>query len=605
MPFPAPQAGILSCHLPAARATHSCRRRGLQGDPILEPRGGTVQILLGGEWRDGFLDEHRSPDQVRVQVCALRNLERVEGLYFVRGSSARMVWNYVREIGPRDVARKVLSRRSERGRNDKRFSCGLGRVVEAPVQGDLAAGDRVVFLAPVGPPCAERLVLPAALVQRSEDAGFPTPPEDELWYVESMPELEEEERFLRPLRGWSPWAGRPLPMVVAEMALKGAAELLRDTDWSTRRTLPLSHETGIREASREVRAPASDGRARAVLFGYGNYAKTTVLPNVGAALRVDRIHEIDPTQIPSGDGRAWDTAGWASPADAGADAFLIAGYHHTHAALACQALRAGAAAVVEKPLATTSGDLSRLLATLEETGGRLFGCFQRRYHPFNEMAREDLGVERGEPISYHAIVYEVPLPEHHWYRWPNSRTRLISNGCHWLDHFLYLNDWAEVASYDLFEAPDGTTTCAVSLVNGAFMSMVLTDVGSERIGMQDYVELRAKGTTVKITNASRYEAESGTRTLRRKRINKLQAYRAMYATIGRRILAGEAGDSVESVRTSGRLVLDLEKALCDRREATELSEHLLPGIDIQVSRREPAHARLASPARGREWIAAA
>src|SRR5262249_57472786 len=67
--------------------------------------------------------------------------------------------------------------------------------------------------------------------------------------------------------------------------------------------------------------------------------------------------------------------------------------------------------------------------------GKVFCCFHKRYSAFNALARKDLQMQLGEPISYHCIVYEVPLPPMHWYRWPSSRSRLITNGCHWIDHF--------------------------------------------------------------------------------------------------------------------------------------------------------------------------
>ena len=83
----------------------------------------------------------------------------------------------------------------------------------------------------------------------------------------------------------------------------------------------------------------------------------------------------------------------------------------------------------------------------------------------------DLGVAPGEPVSYHCIVYEVPLPELHWYRWPSSRSRLISNGCHWTDHFLLLNGFAEPVAYDVVESSDGMVNVTVELANGAVFTM--------------------------------------------------------------------------------------------------------------------------------------
>jgi predicted dehydrogenase len=245
------------------------------------------------------------------------------------------------------------------------------------------------------------------------------------------------------------------------------------------------------------------------------------------------------------------------------DALLIAGYHHTHAPLAVEALRRGAYAVVEKPLATDPHQLEALSAAVRDDP-RLFACFHKRYLPFNAWVRTDLKIEEGHPISYHCIVFEVPLPELHWYRWPNSRSRLVSNGCHWIDHFLFLNQYAEPVAQELHAAGDGTVNCSIELANGAFFTMVLTDQGSERIGVQDHIQLRANGGTITMTNGSDYVAESSHGIIRRARINKMTSYQIMYRTIGKQVASGAWGDSLRSVEVSTALMLNLEKLLNDR-----------------------------------------
>jgi len=248
------------------------------------------------------------------------------------------------------------------------------------------------------------------------------------------------------------------------------------------------------------------------LFGLGNYAKTVVLPNIKKSLRIECIHEIDPTQI----GRipqATDIAYDSSPSlrdDERYDAVFVAGFHHTHAEIAIKAISMGAAAVVEKPVATTEEQLRLLLDALMVHRGRFFACLQRRYSAFNAWARTDLGVISGEPISYHAIVFEVPLPPAHWYKWPSSRSRLVSNGCHWLDHFLYLNEFSGVERQHVFSASDAVNV-SVELTNGALFTLVLTDRGANRLGVQDYIELRTRDGTASITNSSSYRAERGRR----------------------------------------------------------------------------------------------
>ena len=297
----------------------------------------------------------------------------------------------------------------------------------------------------------------------------------------------------------------------------------------------------------------------------------------GRNLQVDRIHELDPTQIPlkRRGGMDWDTSPSLSP-DERPDAVLVAGYHHSHATLACQALRRGAAVVLEKPIATSRPQLHELLATLRETRGSLFSGYQRRYLPFNDWVRHDLGMQPTDPISYHAVVYEVPLPELHWYRWPNSRSRLLSNGCHWIDHFLHLNGYPAVSDLDVRVAPDGTLNCSVSAENGAFFTMVLTDRGSRRLGVRDYVELRAGGTTARITDACRYEAENQHRIVRRAKIGRLAPYRTMYDTIGELIASGAPGDSALSLQRSAGLVLDLEDRLAQLTGSAEWDDAFRP-----------------------------
>lgn len=530
-----------------------------------------MRVFSGGEWRDGFLDEHRPHGSYRIQPLIWVNLEELKDLYFVRPRSIRLVWNYLREIGVREVLRKIISRSNERHRNQKFVSCGVGRIIDADAGADFGVGDLVAFIAPLHPPCMERVVLSSVLVAVWNASRAPDLTDGVLRY-HATSEAPRNNPWWGQVRGWSPFSGRlaehVVPGDIAERVIDTFADLPTDNTHS----LSLGTAAPVRERSVPVALTPATDRPRGVLLGYGNFAKTVVLPNIHPYIDVTCVHEVDPLQIPHADDPvAWDT----SPvlrSDESYDAVLIAGYHHTHAPLAVEALRRGCYAVVEKPLVTDAEQLEELLSEVQKVT-KLFGCFQRRYLPFNDLARADMELRPGEPVSYHAIVYEVPLPELHWYRWPNSQSRLVSNGCHWIDHFLFLNDYADVSSYDLVVARDGTVNCSAELENGAFFTMVLTDQGSERIGVQDHVELRARDVTVKMVNASEYVAESADRILRRKRINKMMTYRTMYRKIGQRVAAGLPGDSPKSLEVGSRLMLAFERRLHEllRPAASELA----------------------------------
>ncbi|MBK9305872.1 MAG: Gfo/Idh/MocA family oxidoreductase [Nitrospira sp.] len=420
-----------------------------------------------------------------------------------------------------------------------------------------------MFIAPTHPKCVERLVLPADLVRPIEWV-LPVEVQDEV-IVHSECSRALPAR-LEKLKGWSAFSGNPLDDLSS--AFEAAQTMLMDPSvWRRARRLSVDPR-GIPLERRDGRKARGSKRKQGVLFGYGNYAKVIVLPNITPYVEIACIHEIDPLQIPL-DGKAagkWDTADNLR-AEEQYDAYFLAGFHHSHAPLAVKALKSGASAVVEKPLAVDSTQLSELLTAMAESSGAFYSCFHKRYQAFNQHAYSDLRLGPGHPVSYHCIVYEVPLPSRHWYRWPNSKSRLVSNGCHWIDHFLYLNDYCDVSRADVFIARDGSINCSLELKNGALFTMVLTDQGSERVGVQDYIELRANGVTVHMRNGAVYESESRDRVLRSIRINKMESYRRMYRSIGQKIAQGLPGDSIGSVRVSTDAVLQLESKLKDAVDA--------------------------------------
>ena len=539
-----------------------------------------MRVLVEDSWQDGFHDYWRFPTEYRIAALAWANIERLADLYFVRSPSVRMVLNYVREVGPVDVLRKIRSRRQERARNEKYVSCGIGIVLEGPNRpdGGIDPGTPVGFVAPLHPACAERICLPPELLVElpiGERKGTSLPsgpsipteihvPADgfpaEILYLPLPP---SPLNGVGKLRGWSPYSGVSLDEPGDREAVEKLLSHVLRADWRPARHLDVSEDLKIEERH-DASAENSDDRPSAVLFGYGNYAKTTILPNLNKEIRIQRIHEIDPVQIQKHAHRvSWDTSAYPR-SDAPFDVCVVAGYHSLHAPIAVRALDRGASLILEKPIAVDHDQLGELVTAMERSSGQVFVAFQRRYSPFNRVAREDLRVEPPDPISYHCIVYEVPLPELHWYRWPSSGSRIISNGCHWIDHFLFLNGYPQVRNLDLFRAGRGTLNCALELENQAVFSMTLTAEGSDRLGVQDHVQLRANGVTVRIDNNSRYMAESSRRVIRKRSVRRGASYREMYRSIGRSIRAGMPGDSVMSVQRSGETVLQLE-ALLDGR----------------------------------------
>ena len=512
-------------------------------------------FVLGDEWQNGYLDYSCDEGQVRIQVQAWMVIRPISGMYFERARSMRLIWEYAREIGLRTTVCKIFSRMNESLRNKRYFSIGLGRVAPGS-PGQWPEGTTVAFIAPSHPRCVERIALPGSLVKQVDEPIVANVENHDgiVWCEGDDAALAPEE-----LCGWQLDSGTPLLEDSVKAIIDSGIKHWDKLESLETKILPLKNPSPI--STKAVLEMPSSQKPQAALFGLGNYAKTAIVGSVGSRIRISNVHEIDPIQI----GRIDKKQRWSldtSPSLADEDhydAYFIAGYHHTHADLAIAALEQGAYAVVEKPLVTNADQLSRLAQSLKQNKNKLFACFHMRYNPLFALAKQDLGVAAGEPIHYYGTVFEVPLPERHWYNWPNSCSHLVSNGCHWLDHFLHMNDYTNPVEWRVWKSVNGDSQVGVELENGAVLGLTLTHAGSSRIGVQDHVELRANGHTVTVDCGSRYVAESPSKIFRKRRVNKMVAYRTMYKTIADKIAAGEPGDSLESILKTHELMLAVEE----------------------------------------------
>ena len=395
-----------------------------------------MRILLGEQWKDGYLDYACGPEAVRVRPLQWANVAEVRSQYFELPRSLRLVWNYVREVGVGATLRKIRSRSAEAAhRNKKIISVGVGVIVDVGDQvSGYQPGDTVGFIAANHPLCVERVVVPACLLF-SLDEEQPANTNEVAWLGLGCASAEDADVLLT-VGAWNELSGNSLPDNMAGV-FAAAEHVLSAANWSDAQTFETTDSATTFKAAE---SPAANrGRKTAVLYGYGNYAKTMCLPNVSQYVDVQAVHEIDPAQMPQPlpPELAWSSQYWAEE-DQDFDVYLIASYHHTHAGIAEYALNRGAYAVVEKPIVTTFEQLHSLRGALQNSSAGLYSGFHKRYARYNDWIFEDLQAERGSPISMHSIVFEMPLPRLHWYRWKNSCGRVVANGCHWIDHFLFI-----------------------------------------------------------------------------------------------------------------------------------------------------------------------
>jgi hypothetical protein len=140
----------------------------------------------------------------------------------------------------------------------------------------------------------------------------------------------------------------------------------------------------------------------------------------------------------------------------------------------------------------------------------------------------------------------------------------MSNGCHWIDYFLFLNGFSRPTHIDAGTRSNGDAVLFMDLDNGASLTLSVTEHGSPRLGVRDHIELRAGPRTVTVDDQRRYRAESPHEVLRTASTSASDSYDRMYDAIGRRLTAGNAGDSRESLEISARAVLTADEQVADR-----------------------------------------
>ncbi len=190
--------------------------------------------------------------------------------------------------------------------------------------------------------------------------------------------------------------------------------------------------------------PGARGACICTVIGAGNYASRVLIPGLrkaGAGLHTlvsengvsAGIHARKAGFVSA------STDASAAIADAGSTSVVIATRHDSHAALTLEALRAGKAVFVEKPLALTHAQIDAIeAACAEHPGARLMVGFNRRFA--RDVVRlKRLLDTRSEPASFIYTVNAGAIPADHWTQDPGvGGGRIVGEACHFIDLLRFL-----------------------------------------------------------------------------------------------------------------------------------------------------------------------
>ena len=230
------------------------------------------------------------------------------------------------------------------------------------------------------------------------------------------------------------------------------------------------------------------GPLRIGVIGAGNYATTMLLPHLADDPDVELVSVATATALSAATAqKRFEMASMSTDyrsilADEGIDAVVVATRHDSHSRIAGEALEAGKAVFVEKPLAVTEDQLAELLAVVGRTGNdRLMVGFNRRFAPLLTTLRswDDRGPEAIRNVQY--TVSAGQLGADSWYRGDEQGSRFVGEGCHFVDTVSW---WMGAEPVELFAAatPDDPDNVEVTLwyPNGSIGTVSYLTNGSTR-----------------------------------------------------------------------------------------------------------------------------
>lgn len=238
------------------------------------------------------------------------------------------------------------------------------------------------------------------------------------------------------------------------------------------------------------------------VIGAGNYATTMLLPHLAEDARVTLHSVATATALSAATAQkrfempSMSTDYRSILEDDSIHAVIVATRHDSHATIAGEALRAGKAVFVEKPLAVNEEQLTELLAIIDETGNdRIMVGFNRRFSPMLTSLRD--WNKAGQHLIQNAkyVVSAGHLAADSWYGEAAQGSRFVGEGCHFVDT---LSWWMGAQPTSLFAAatpddpdnveitlwyPDGSVGTVSYLTNGStrFPKETFTAFGGGRV----------------------------------------------------------------------------------------------------------------------------
>ncbi|MBC7327419.1 bi-domain-containing oxidoreductase [bacterium] len=252
-------------------------------------------------------------------------------------------------------------------------------------------------------------------------------------------------------------------------------------------TEPIKPERKIILPQKATRKATKDV-LRVGFIGAGSFAQALLLPNVkkmeGIVLRgIATGTSANAQRVGERFGFEYCTTDYQELInDPEIDCIFIAARNNLHARATVDAVKAGKAVFVEKPLALTYDELEEVIKAVEENNGRIMVGFNRRFSPYIEEIYRQI-TDGDYPLVFLYRVNAGPLPPDHWVLdKEQGGGRIQAEVCHFVDTVMFIARCKPIEVF-AFAArgngipPNDNLTANIKFQNESVASIVYSGLG--------------------------------------------------------------------------------------------------------------------------------
>jgi len=255
----------------------------------------------------------------------------------------------------------------------------------------------------------------------------------------------------------------------------------------------------------EYKAGEKEGKINVGIIGAGSFTQDVHLPNLEKLKDIFNIYAICSKVGGETESLARQYKAYIATTDynqilndENIELVLISTRHNLHAKIAVDALKAGKAVFVEKPMALNNNELLELKEIIEKTKIPYMVGFNRRFSPYSLSVKKLISARTG-PLLINYRMNAGYIPKEHWVHNEEGGGRNIGEACHIYDLFNFFtgSEFYSISAHSITPLSEQYLTndnfsATIKYKNGSVCNLTYTSMGS-RVAPKEQMDVYFDG----------------------------------------------------------------------------------------------------------------